>query len=277
MPLLSLWDIMQRFQAVGFTAIFANLERAIAAMYIDGMMAAEKGQAVWEDSTEVVREAIAAVNTGIEKAPISKTIKGESARLLTYVSQTQLNNDVNRAVAMTLTNNFKFNVMSEMSTHLFLLVPSTHRELFEQELPLFGEEVADRFPDAIKDIKAAGKCMALDQWTAAVFHLMRVLEHGLRDLATRTGATFASGIELENWKNIIDVIEKEIRKQEQLPKSPQKTSDLEFYSKAASQCWHFKEAWRNHVSHSRASYDETDAEEVHLAVGRFMQQLAEHS
>src|SRR6185312_14766979 len=143
MPLLSLWDIMQRFQAVGFTAIFANLERAIAAMYIDGMMAAEKGQAVWEDSTEVVREAIAAVNTGIEKAPISKTIKAESARLLTYVSQTQLNNDVNRAVAMTLTNNFKFNVMSEMSTHLFLLVPGTHRELFEQELPLFGEEVAD--------------------------------------------------------------------------------------------------------------------------------------
>jgi hypothetical protein len=103
---------------------------------------------------------------------------------------------------------------------------------------------------------------------------MRVLEHGLRDLAARVGATFATSIELENWKNIIDVIEKQIRAQEALPKSPQKSEDLQFYTKAASQFWHFKDAWRNHVSHAREYYDEAEAMNVFNGVKHLMQQLA---
>lgn len=84
-------------------------------------------------------------------------------------------------------------------------------------------------------------------------------------------------LELENWKNIIDQIQKEIRKLEQLPKSPVKSETLQFYSEAASNFSHFKNAWRNHVSHSRATYDERQALTVWSHVRSFMENLATKS
>jgi hypothetical protein len=55
--------------------------------------------------------------------------------------------------------------------------------LFDPKEPLFGQLVADRFPDAADDISEAGKCLALQRGTAAVMHLMRVVEVGLKALA----------------------------------------------------------------------------------------------
>lgn len=86
----------------------------------------------------------------------------------------------------------------------------------------------------------------------------------------------AAQVDLENWKNIIDQIEKEIRKFEPLPKSPQKTADLEFYGRTAAQLRSFKDAWRNHVSHSKGTYDESEAILVWTHVRTLMEQLAAH-
>ncbi len=102
-----------------------------------------------------------------------------------------------------------------------------------------------------------------------------MLEKGLHSLATELGVGMSSGIEFENWKNIIDQIEKEIRKLEALPKGPAKTATLTFYSEAASQFRYFKDAWRNHVSHARAQYDEREALTIFEHVRTFMHDLAE--
>jgi hypothetical protein len=48
---------------------------------------------------------------------------------------------------------------------------------------LFGEDVSDQFPSTILDIEEAGKCLAMSRNTSCVFHLMRVMEVGLRTLA----------------------------------------------------------------------------------------------
>src|SRR5262249_39536541 len=52
---------------------------------------------------------------------------------------------------------------------------------------LFGEEVATKFVPANQDIEEAGKCLALSRGTATVFHLMRVMEAGLKALAKPLG------------------------------------------------------------------------------------------
>lgn len=90
----------------------------------------------------------------------------------------------------------------------------------------------------------------------------------------RLSVTFSGSIELENWKNIIDQIEKEIRKQESQPKSPAKTAELQFCSECATHFFYIKEAWRNHVSHSRATYDEEQASRIVDHVRNFMAALA---
>jgi hypothetical protein len=54
----------------------------------------------------------------------------------------------------------------------------------EQE-QLFGSEVYEAFAKARNEIRDSGNCIAVGLDTAAVFHLMRVAEFGLRALAKK--------------------------------------------------------------------------------------------
>jgi hypothetical protein len=59
----------------------------------------------------------------------------------------------------------------------------------------FGQAVFDAFPSAILDTQNAGKCLALGQPTACMFHLMRVMEHGLTAYAAKLGINY-----LPSWE-----------------------------------------------------------------------------
>lgn len=129
------------------------------------------------------------------------------------------------------------------------------------------------FPSAKADILASVDLWALQHSTASVFHLMRVLEHGLRALASDLGRTF----DVQNWQNILDEIESEIRQQSKtLPRGASKSERLRFLSGAAKEFHFFKDGWRNYVSHSRAIYDEHQAHSVMDHVRSFMNGLSSH-
>jgi len=121
------------------------------------------------------------------------------------------------------------------------------------------------------DVFSATDCYALGHYTACVFHLMRVLEHGLRALAINLGLTF----NIQQWQNIIDEIEAEITKQRKtLPRGVSKNERLQFLSEAAKEFFYFKNGWRNYVSHNRAIYDEHQALAAIDHVRTFMNHLA---
>jgi hypothetical protein len=143
-----------------------------------------------------------------------------------------------------------------------------------EKVQLFGESVATSFPSSSFDIEEAGNCYATNRNTACVFHSMRVLEKGLLALAADLKVTFPVSITLENWQNIIEKIESEIKAVNQQAKSVQKTIDLQFYSEAAKEFRYFKDAWRNHVSHSREKYGDAEAYRVLTHVRDFMEHLA---
>src|SRR6266481_8369805 len=73
-------------------------------------------------------------------------------------------------------------VSNELSRRKFAFIPPEKVEFFETT-NAFGLRVCIAFPSAEIDIKAAGNCLAADLDTAAIFHLMRVAEIGLRALA----------------------------------------------------------------------------------------------
>ncbi len=165
-----------------------------------------------------------------------------------------------------------------LSEPMFLHVQSSKRHLYQQKEPPFGPDVESRFPEASKDVAAASRCLALDEWTACVLHLMRALETPLHALAHKVGVTFPSPIELETWKVIIEKIEAEIharvKKLEQEKKSSARNDALKAYAESALQFRHFKNAWRNNAAHGREWYDEREAERVYMAVKDFMQTIA---
>jgi hypothetical protein len=81
-------------------------------------------------------------------------------------------------------------ITAELSSMIFLRIANEHVNLY-REKQLFGAKVAEVFPAAISDIEEAGKCLALGRATAGVFHLMRIMELGLKVLARPLGIPYA--------------------------------------------------------------------------------------
>jgi len=162
-------------------------------------------------------------------------------------------------------------ILWEMQGRLFMFIPSTRSERYEQE-QAFGVTVSDSFRSSAFDIREAGNCFATARYTACVFHLMRVLEIGLVAFAGRFPAV---STKKENWQQIIEQIESEIRA---LPHAANKPSDwkekLEQYSQAANTFMFFKDAWRNYTAHVRGKFTEDEADAIYRNVRSFMQQLA---
>jgi len=104
---------------------------------------------------------------------------------------------------------------------------------------------------------------------------MRVAETGLQALAKDLNVVLKNDrpIEYEDWTNILHAIDDKIEKLRH-PQTQENQESIQFYSQSAAQFRYFKDAWRNHVSHARESYDLLQAESNFAHVREFMQDLA---
>jgi hypothetical protein len=162
-------------------------------------------------------------------------------------------------------------IHSEMEQNIFLRVRPEMRRYFEQMEPVFGKSVESQFPSALIDISEAAKCLALERWTACVYHSMGVLEHGLRALAKK----FAIPFDDKTWNDVLEPLEKAIRNIKAAPKKPKGWKRNEqFYSEAAAQFMHFKNAWRNYTAHGKVKFNDVEAEAIFRHVGDFMCHLS---
>jgi hypothetical protein len=161
---------------------------------------------------------------------------------------------------------------TELRKELVFRIADAKKDYFERD-DLFGSQVNTAFPSCGTEIRNAGNCYALEQNDACVFHCMRVLELTLRALAKELGVTFSGTLDLQNWQNIIENVESEIKNLEKLPKSKYKSETLKLFSAAAMQFRWFKEAWRNHVMHGRDVYDEGRALSIFNHVRELIQTL----
>jgi hypothetical protein len=147
-------------------------------------------------------------------------------------------------------------------------LPAT--ELEQTWVPVFKA-----FPSIKYDTLESLKSYALGRNTAAVFHLMRVLEIGLGTL----GSVFGVSLAHTNWGPAIDQIESKIRDMHKDPvwkALPDCKDQQEFYSQSASHFGVLKDAWRNYTAHARGKYDEQEASDVMTSVRAFMQKLTDH-
>jgi hypothetical protein len=97
----------------------------------------------------------------------------------------------------------------------------------------------------------AGKCFAVNRYTACVFHSMRVLESGLNSICGQLGYTPKN----ENWHRILEDLPAEIHKKYSPHSGAADWRDWEqFYSEATLEFRYVKNAWRNYVMHARDLY-----------------------
>jgi hypothetical protein len=163
----------------------------------------------------------------------------------------------------------------ELDQRKFAYIPPPNDAYFERT-NLLGVKVHERFPEISPDAKEAGNCISAGLYTAAVFHLMRVAEYGLRAIAKELRVKPLCRkkivpIEEADWEMMIRAIRDKIEEIRQLPKTAKRRRvDLSEYSDAADHCAFMKDIWRNNVSHTQKPSIEPDALQALSRVRDFM-------
>lgn len=163
-----------------------------------------------------------------------------------------------------LENDLKNRLSDDLGRQLLFHVNSYAGKFYDN--PGFASAATAAFPAATLDIEESGKCFALGRWTACVFHLMRVMEHGLRALALFLGVP----TDYKTWDPIIKKMRSEI---ENYSASSFK-GDLDFIRQSLDRLTAVQTALRNEVMHARSFYDQERADDIYRAVRAFMEQLA---
>lgn len=122
----------------------------------------------------------------------------------------------------------------ELRERMAVLIDAADSKYYKSEGPLFGAQVANKFPGASEDVKEAGNCGALGQGTASVFHLMRAMELAVGQLAE---ALRIGNLDRE-WGKLLSDIHAKI---ESMPKGPTRDE----WSECHANLYHVKQAWRN--------------------------------
>ena len=170
-------------------------------------------------------------------------------------------------------------IEDQISKRQFTFISPEKVAYFENPM-LFGDKVKAAFPSAAYDIQEAGTTYAVGLNTACVFHLMRASERGMRTLAWDRRVKFKnkSPLEMQGWEAIIRGVETETVKIVGWSnrRGLAKAQANEFYNSALEEFRAFRDAWRNHVMHSRRNYNSSEAKGIMDHVTRFMKTLATH-
>jgi len=171
-------------------------------------------------------------------------------------------------------------IIGDLDDREFAYIPQKLTKYFENGA-LFGEGVRASFPLAEDDIKCAGNCMAAELYTAAVFHLMRVVTMGERALARSLGVADIGGKQLEFCRDapileaIDRAIEAKLKAMANITRDEAWEVENAFYRRLKTDLEYFKEIVRDPVAHARKTYLEPGALDVYNHVCGFMQRLAE--
>jgi HEPN domain-containing protein len=124
-------------------------------------------------------------------------------------------------------------------------------------------------PRLTEDISEAATCIGSGRYTAAVFHLMRVMEFGVAKLAKALNATIDTD---QAWGAIHVQMHAHIKS---LPSknARQKARKAEL-AEIAGYLDHVRIAWRNQTMHPKRTYTEEEAEHLFSNVKTFMQAIA---
>jgi hypothetical protein len=161
-------------------------------------------------------------------------------------------------------------VRDEFVTRYVLVVPSDKVSFYDPIRPAFGAKVDQQFPSIAFEISEAGKCFGLARYTASVFHLMRVLEVGIRAVARCLSVPDPVRAADRNWGKVLQGIDGGIKQKRSVMLAP----DRELFDEVYLALDKIRSLWRNTTMHVENKYTEEEAKEIWDAVNALMRKLA---
>jgi len=190
-------------------------------------------------------------------------------RLVRWITAT----DISRESLFMLSVNMLESVTHMLSRPQFKVIPADKLPYFETPRREFGEDIIARFNAIGSDVEEAGRCYAAGRDTASVFHLMRIMEVGLRTLGKSLNDPRLEPKRNPSWDAILKKCDEELLKAAK-DRSPEWRQDDVFFSTATANLRAVKDAWRNPTMHVEQDYNEQSASEIWFVVRTFMRHLA---
>jgi hypothetical protein len=175
--------------------------------------------------------------------------------------------------ARTQLNEISNTLKRELSLQTLLVLEAKEQSYFTPKEPHFGMEVASKFQAAAFEVDEAAKCLALGRSTASTFHLMRVLEIGIRAVARSLQIPNPTKPAEKNWAIILKAVWVGI--EAKWPTAAHRmTGDGQIFEALYASLDAVKNPWRNATMHVENKYTNGEAEHVFMAVRGFMKKLA---
>ncbi|WP_156034778.1 hypothetical protein [Pseudorhizobium marinum] len=131
------------------------------------------------------------------------------------------------------------------------------------------------FPKASQEIEESAKCIALNRYTASVFHCMRALECGIGAFAKLIEIADPAKPAAKNWGIILQEISKAL--DEKWPRSRRIEGTLGAeYEKIYATLDAVKNPWRNATMHVTNVYSPHEALHIARCTAMFLVELAKH-
>jgi len=229
----------------------------------------EEMMATWDGSSQVTPEVFGWIKERAEAAEtivsdLNLNVSRQKTRMLSHCiaeQVTQVEQLRNRL------REVKETIIQELSNINFLRVTDDMETYLDKKSP-FGQEVSTAFPGSVEDIVEAHNCFAWGTYTAAMFHLGRAMESGVKRLAKRMSIK----IQRDDWQAYLSAMNDKISK---MPfKTPKDKAKRAPFAEAAAYLLHFKEAWRNQTMHPKKTYTREQALEVINGAGTFLRYVS---
>jgi hypothetical protein len=163
----------------------------------------------------------------------------------------------------------------ELSLITVLVVERQTERYFAPDAPLFGEHFAAKFQtNGLYELDEAGKCLALGRSTASVFHLMRLLEIGIRATARCLQIPDPLKPAERNWAIILKHIWENGIEKKWPTAAARMSGDGALFESIHATLDAVKNPWRNETMHVEKKYTDDEAEHIFIAVKGFMKTLA---
>lgn len=161
----------------------------------------------------------------------------------------------------------------EISEITLLALNAKEQALFAPTEPLFGKDFEAKFPMAVFELDEAAKCRALGRSTAAVFHLMRAMEIGVRAVARSLQIPDPLKPAERNWGHILKGIWDGI--EQKWPTATDRMGeDAQIFAALYASLDAVKNPWRNATMHVENKYTGEEAEHIFAAVRGFTRKLS---
>jgi hypothetical protein len=230
----------------------------------------ESRQKIVQGHCNTISRGLQPANEVIQKLnlPISKN---KIDRILEHLNLYQYGKNVSEVYA--ILQEFQADFLKELMAVKLAFILASKEQYFEQEF-LFGPEVFEEFHKSRGEIKDAGNCMAADLHTSAVFHLIRIVETGLRELASDLGVKVKkTPLDYAGWESVVKAIDDKLAAKMPRARGPKKTAALKFKQDLLADFKAF-EVTRNEIMHCRWRCNEHEAMGLFIRVREFTQRLA---